>query len=64
MLIQRRRLSISILIYIKLFKSMDTHKHRNTEKLSIKKSVSLITCKLEIRKKLVNNENLNKKVVY
>ena len=28
------------------------------------KSFSLITCKLVIRKKLVNNKNLNKKVVF
>ena len=36
------------LIYIKLLNSMDTHKHVNKEKLSIKKRFSLITCKLVI----------------
>ena len=46
------------LIYIKLLNSMDTHKK---EKLSIKKSFSLIICKLVIRKQLVNNQNKYKK---
>jgi len=40
--------------------SMDIQKHRNREKLSIKK-VSLITSKLKIRKKLVNNKTSIKK---
>jgi len=35
-------------------------KHKSQEKLSIKKNVSLITFKLVFRKKLVNNQNLNK----
>ena len=35
--------------------SIDTQKYGNREKLSIKKSFSLITCKLVKRKKLVNN---------
>jgi len=39
---------------------MDSHKHGNKEKLSID-SFSLFTCKLIIRKKIVNNQNLNKK---
>ena len=60
-LIHWRRLSILILIYIKLKNRMETHKHGNKENLSIKKSFSSITCKLVIRKKACNNRNLNKK---
>ena len=41
---------------------MNTHKHGNKKKLSIKKA--LINCKLVIRTRLVNNLNLNKKVVF
>ena len=44
--------SIVILTYTKLLNSMDTYKHRSQEKLSIKKSFSLITSNL-FRKKLV-----------
>ena len=44
---------------------MDPQKHGNKEKLAInKKSFSLITCKLVIRKKRVNNKNLNKNCPY
>ena len=39
---------------------MDTQKHISQD-LSIKKSFSLISCKLLIRKKPVNNQNLNEK---
>jgi len=49
-IIEWRRLSILILIYIKLLNSMDTQKHWNREKL-------------DQLKKLFNNYNLNKKVV-
>ena len=49
-------------MYIKLLNSMDTQKLRKKKKLSIKK-VFLLTCKLEI-KKLVNNKNSNKNVVF
>ena len=38
------------------FKQHDTEKHE--------KSLSLITCTLDIRKKLVNNVNLNNKIVF
>ena len=41
----------------------NTQKHISQKKLSIK-SFSMITCKLVIRKKLVYNRNLNKKVVF
>ena len=34
---------------------MDTQKHRSQENMSIKKTFSLITCKLLVRKKLINN---------
>ena len=44
--------------------SMDTHKHKIQENLSIQFSLITYTCKLLIRKKLVNNQNLNKKVVF
>ena len=43
--------------------SIDTQKHGSKEKLSIKKIFSLTACKLVIQEKLVNNYNLNKKVV-
>ena len=44
--------------------ALDTHKHGKKEKLSIKKNFSANTCKIEIQKQLVNNQNLNKKVVF
>jgi len=40
--------------------SFQTHKHGNKDKLSINR-FSLFTCKLVIWKKLVRNENLNRK---
>ena len=40
---------------------MDTQKHGNRVEAENLKSFSLIACKLVIRKKLVNNQNLNKK---
>ena len=43
------------MIYIKRLNSIDTHKHKSQEKLSIKKLLFVI------RKKLVNNQNLKKK---
>ena len=46
------------------FKQHRYTKNGNKEKLSFKKSFSLITCKLVIRKKLANNKNLNTKVVF
>ena len=42
---------MSILIYIKLLNSMDSHKHRSQEKLSMKKSLWLLV-------------NLSKKIVF
>ena len=48
-------------IKIKLFNSIDKHKHISLAKVSIKKA-SL--CKLVIRKKVVENQNLDKKVVF
>ena len=48
--------------YVKLLKStMDAQKHQNRKKFFNQKSFSLIACKLIIRKKLVKNENLNRK---
>ena len=40
-----------------------TSKQKSREAVN-QKSFSLITCKLVVRKKLVNNQNLNKKVVF
>ena len=51
------------MIKIKLLNAMDTHKHRSQENLSIKKSFFLITCKLLIRKKLVNNRKKTKTLI-
>ena len=56
---KKRQLLIEILIYIKLLYSMETHWCQ--EKLSIKLFWLLVSCKLVIRKKLVNNRNFNKK---
>ena len=54
---KKDRLSSVILIYIKLLNSMDTQKYGNKKKLVNLKSFSFITCKLVIRKKLVNSRN-------
>ena len=55
----------TILTYIKqLLNRMETHKVKKSREAVNKKSFFLITCKLVIRKKLVNNPNLNKKVVF
>ena len=48
---------------IKLSNIMDTHKHGNNEKLSIK-SLSLLTWKLVIWDNVIRNPNLNRKVVF
>ena len=45
-----RRLSNSIFIYIKLLNSIDTQKHGNKEKLSIKKNCLLLLVNLLLEK--------------
>jgi len=42
---------------VKIFNGMDKHTHRSQERLSIKKGSFLITCKLDIRRKLLNIQN-------
>ena len=56
---QNTWLSISILIYVMVLNSLDIHKKMSWEAVH-QKSFFLITCKLVIRKKLVNNQMLNK----
>ena len=48
--------------FVWLLNSLDTHKHRSQDNLSIKKTSLWFRVKFE--KKLVNNENLNIKVVF
>ena len=52
------------LIYIKLLNSIDTKKHGNKERLSVKKASLENPCKLVILKEFVNNGNFNKIVVF
>ena len=52
---------MSILIYIKLLNSMDSHKHRSQEKLSMKKKFLWLLVNLII---LVTDQNLSKKIVF
>jgi len=51
-------------IFIKLLNNIDTHEHENKESCPLKASLENYTSKLLIRKKLTNNQNLNKKVVF